>query len=586
MLHILKRMGRKEWIMAAICVLLILGQIYFDLTMPDYMSSLTQLIQTPGSAQSEIWSVGAKMLGCALASTLLAVICGYLAAQIAAGFSFKIRAEIFEKVTDFDKEEMDHFSVPSLITRSTNDVTQIQMLIALGLQMVVKAPIMAVWAVLKIIGKSWELSLVTGGFVLVLLVMMGVLLVILVPRFKRVQKLTDDINRVARENLNGINVVHAFNAEAYQNEKFKRANDTLTNTQLFNQRAFSLLMPVMTLAMNGLALAIFWVGGTLIENIPLADMAGRLSLFSEVVVFSTYAMYVVMSLMMIVMIFMFLPAAQVSAGRINEVLRTTSKIKSGSRTEGTERGTVEFRNVAFRYPEGGRDVLQDISFKVDRGKTIAFIGATGCGKTTLVSLAARLYDATAGQVLVDGVDIREYSFDTLYNKVAYVPQKAVLFSGSVADNVNFGESGETATEAGTWQALELAQAQDFVQEKAGKLHAPIEQGGRNVSGGQKQRLSIARALARKPEILIFDDSFSALDYRTDAALRAGLREKLSGTTLMIVAQRIGTIRNADKIVVLDQGQIVGMGRHEELLKNCAVYKEIAMSQLSPDELGA
>lgn len=585
MIKLLRRMKAREWLMVLVCVLLIIGQIYFDLTMPDYMKELTEMIQLPGSSQSEILTVGAKMLGCALASMALAVACGYLSAQIAAGFSYTLREELFDKVADFGKREMDGFSVPSLITRTTNDVTQIQMLISMGLQMLVKAPIMAVWAVLKIVNKSWELSMVTGGFVLVLLLMMGVMLVILIPRFRRVQKMTDDINRIARENVSGINVVHAFNAEEYQNKKFAVANDALTNTQLFNQRTFSLLMPTMTLAMNGLSLAIYWLGAYLIEKISLTDAMARISLLGDVVVFNTYATYVVMSLMMIVMIFMMLPAAQVSAGRILEVLEQKSDIVSGKRTEGKTVGTVEFQNVSFRYPDGG-EVLKDISFKAEKGETIAFIGATGCGKTTLVSLAARFYDATQGKVLIDGVDVKEYSLDALYDKIGYVTQKAVLFSGTVNDNVNFGESAVCESEENTRRALALAKADDFVENLPGGLNGRVEQRGKNFSGGQKQRLSISRALARRPEILIFDDSFSALDYKTDAALRAGLSEELQDTTLMIVAQRIGTIRGADKIVVLDHGRAVGIGRHEELLKTCPVYKEIALSQLSESELDA
>lgn len=586
MIRLLKQMKLKEVILAIICAVLVLGQIYFDLKLPDYMSNLTVLIQTPGSTTSEVWRVGGEMLLCALASMALCVVCGYLAAKVAAGFSYTLREKIFGTVSGFDQQEMLDFSIPSLITRTTNDVTQIQMLIAMGLQLMVKSPVMAIWAVIKIIGKSWQLSLVTAIFIVFLLVIMAVIMVVLVPRFKRVQKQIDVINRITRENLTGIKVVHAFNAEEYQCDKFKKANDNLTKTQLFNQRTMAVLMPVMTLALNGLALAIYWVGAALINNIPGADMAGRLTLFSNVVVFSTYATYVVMSLMMLVMIFMLLPAAQVSADRINEVLRTKSNIKEGNRTEGTETGTVEFKNVSFRYPSSEHDVLQNISFKVNKGETIAFIGATGSAKTTLVSLAARLYDVTDGEVLIDGINIKDYTFDALYDKIGYVTQRAVLFSGTIIDNINFGESSAPVSDDNTWRALELAQATEFVEKMPGGINAEISQGGTNVSGGQKQRLSIARAIARQPEILVFDDSFSALDYKTDANLRAGLNAQLKGTTLMIVAQRIGTIRHADKIVVLDNGRAVGIGTHDELIKNCDVYKEIAMSQLSPDELGA
>ena len=584
MIKLLKKMRRKEKLMALLCIILVLGQVYFDLAMPDYMSDLTVMIQTPGSQQSEIWSVGGKMLGCALASMALAVIAGYFAAQTAAGFSYCVREEIFDKVSSFGKQEMNGFSVPSLIVRTTNDVTQIQMLIAMGLQVLIKAPVMAVWAVIKIVNKSWELSVLTACFVVFLLSVMIVTLIVLLPRFRKVQRQTDDINRIAREDLNGISVVHAFNAEEYQSRKFGQANDALTNTQLFNQRTFAALMPLMSLGMSALSLGIYWLGASLIENIPVTDVMARIALSGEVVVFSTYATFVVMSLMMIVMIFMMLPAAQVSAVRINEILKTEPKVKEGEREEGTERGTLEFRNVSFQYPDSSRPVLKNISFKAERGETVAFIGATGSGKTTLVSLAARFFDATGGQVLLDGEDIREYSFKALYDRLGYVTQKAVLFSGSVEENVNFGESDAAVSEENTWEALNVSQAAEFVERMPEKLGEKIEIGGGNLSGGQKQRISIARALARKPEILIFDDSFSALDYKTDARLRQAL-EEFHDTTKLIVAQRIGTIKNADKIVVLDHGRAVGIGRHEELMENCPVYREIALSQLSARELG-
>ena len=585
MIKLLKKMRRREKLMALLCIILVLGQVYFDLAMPDYMSDLTVMIQTPGSQQSEIWSVGGKMLGCALASMALAVIAGYFAAQTAAGFSYCVREEIFDKVSSFGKQEMNGFSVPSLIVRTTNDVTQIQMLIAMGLQVLIKAPVMAVWAVIKIVNKSWELSVLTACFVVFLLSVMIVTLIVLLPRFRKVQRQTDDINRIAREDLNGISVVHAFNAEEYQNRKFGQANDALTNTQLFNQWTFAALMPLMSLGMSALSLGIYWLGASLIENIPVTDVMARIALSGEVVVFSIYATFVVMSLMMIVMIFMMLPAAQVSAVRINEILKTEPKVKEGEREEGTERGTLEFRNVSFQYPDSSRPVLKNISFKAERGETVAFIGATGSGKTTLVSLAARFFDATEGQVLLDGEDIREYSFKALYDRLGYVTQKAVLFSGSVEENVNFGESDAAVSEENTWEALNVSQAAEFVERMPEKLGEKIEIGGGNLSGGQKQRISIARALARKPEILIFDDSFSALDYKTDARLRQALEEEFHDTTKLIVAQRIGTIKNADKIVVLDHGRAVGIGRHEELMENCPVYREIALSQLSARELG-
>lgn len=585
MLKLIRNMRKKEVLMALAAVVLILGQIYFDLTLPDFMSRLTMLVQTAGSDASEIWLVGAKMLGCAVASMGLAVICGYLMSSVAAGFSYTLRDRIFGTVADLGEQEMNRFSVPSLIVRTTNDVTQIQMLIAMGLQILVKAPVMAVWAVMKIIGKSWQLSLFTGAIVVFLLVMMLSILFLLLPRFKRVQRMMDEINSLARENISGIRVVHAYNAEDYQNEKFDRANTDLYRTQLFNQRTFSVMMPSLTLAMNVLSLGIYWLGTRLIGNIPAAEAMSRMTLFSDIVVFSTYATYVIMSLMMIVMIFMMLPAAQVSADRINEVLASKPSVIPGTAADAPEIGTVEFRNVSFRYPDAASDTLKNISFRVGRGETIAFIGATGCGKTTLVQLIARFYDATAGEVLVDGVNVKDYSFDALYDKLGYVTQRAVLFSGSVRDNVNFGESDAVRSDENVWQALSLARASDFVENMPDGLGQNIEQGATNVSGGQKQRLSIARALARKPEILLFDDSFSALDYKTDSQLRAGLHDELAGTTLVIVAQRIGTIRHADRIVVLDHGEAVGIGTHDELMKNCDIYREIALSQLSESELG-
>lgn len=583
MFKLLKKMRVKEWLLSILCIALVMGQIYFELTMPEYMSELTILIQTPGSDRGEIWNVGLQMLGCAFASLVLTVICGYFVAQIASAFSRTLRQELFSKISDFGREEMDRFSVPSLIVRTTDDVRQVQVLLGMGLQIMVKAPVMVIWAVIKIIGKSWELSVVTAGFVGSLLLLMVVVLFILIPRFKRVQKMMDDINRIARENLNGVNVVHAFNAEDYQNAKFKKANDTLTRTQLFNQHTFAVLLPAMTLGMSGLSLVIFWMGAYLVEEIP--DVFGRLALFGDIMVFSNYAGFVMMALVMIVMIFMFIPAAQVCANRINEVLKTEIRIKGGDRERGTQIGTIEFKHVSFHYPDAVSNTLTDISFKAGRGETVAFIGATGCGKTTLVDLAARIYDVTEGQVLLDGIDIREYSFDALYDKLGYVTQKAVLFSGTVEENVNFGESNAVVSPEHTWEALSLAKANDFVEKMPGQLNEHIARGGDNVSGGQKQRISIARALARRPEILIFDDSFSALDYKTDASLRAGLESELKGTTKLIVGQRIGTIRNADKIIVLEHGRIAGMGTHDQLLRSCPVYREIAMSQLSAQELG-
>ena len=586
MLKLLHNLRRREWTMAAVCTVLILGQIYFDLSLPDYMSNLTVLIKTPGSTMSDILDTGLKMLGCTLASAALCVICGYLTAKVAAGFSFSIWENIFHKIADFGQQEMMSFSVPSLINRTTNDITQVQMLVAIGLQILIKSPVMAVWAIIKIAGKSWTLSAITAGFVVALLVMMVVIIGVVVPRFRRVQKLTDHINLVARENLNGINVVHAYNAEDYQNAKFLNGNETLMRTQLFNQRAFAFLMPGVTLAMNALSLVIYWVGASIVNAIPAADAAERLSTFSNIVVFGTYATYVIMSIMMMVMIIMLSPAAQVSAQRINEVLETRDSLIQGTRADASETGTVEFRDVSFHYPSSNKNVLEHITFQARQGETVAFIGATGSGKTTLVSLAARFYDATEGQVLVDGVDVKDYTFDALYDRVGYMTQKAILFSGDVRGNVLFGASRGGDSDEDVRKALDLAQASEFVEKMPGGLHAPIAEGGTNVSGGQKQRLSIARALARRPEILVFDDSFSALDYRTDAKLRAGLDRELKDTTRLIVAQRIGTIRDADKIIVLDEGKMVGMGTHDELMRTCPVYQEIARSQLSQEELGA
>lgn len=584
MIKLLKKMGKREVLMAVLCALLVLGQVYFDLTLPDYMTDLTMMLNTAGSETSDILNVGLKMLGCTLASAALAIGCGYLSAKTASGFSYTIREKLFNHVMDMGSEEMQDFSIPSLITRTTNDITQIQMIVSMGLQMIIKSPIMAVWAVIKILGKSWELSAVTAAFVVVICVFVLAVMATCIPRFRIVQKLTDKINRVARENLTGINVVHAFNAEKYQNDKFDVPSKDMMNTQLKNQRMFALMMPVMNIGMNGLTLAIYWLGAVLIQQIALTAVQDRITLFSNVVVFSTYATYVVMSFMMLVMIFMMLPAAQVSAERINEVLERDVNIKEGSVSEGREQGTVEFKNVSFRYPHASEDELSNISFKIEKGQTLAIIGATGSGKTTLISLIPRFYDATEGEVLVDGVNVKNYKFDTLYDKLGYVTQKAVLFAGSIRENVFFGESAAPESDEELKNAIELSQAEEFVDKLPDGTEHMISQMGRNVSGGQKQRLSIARALSRKPEILVFDDSFSALDYKTDAKLREGLNEKLGDTTKIIVAQRISTIRHADKIIVLDRGEAVGMGTHEELMKNCDVYKEIALSQLSAAEL--
>lgn len=584
MIKLLKNMQKREWLMALACAVFVVGQVYFDLTLPDYMTELTMLIKTEGSATADIAAVGVKMLLCTLCSAVLAVACGYLSARIAAGFSFTLRGKLFGHVIDSDRAQMQDFSIPSLITRTTNDVTQIQMIVSMGLQMLIKSPIMAVWAIIKILGKSWELSAVTAAFVVVICSSVLAIMSVCLPRFRIVQKLTDKINRVARENLTGINVVHAFNAEDYQNEKFDVPSGEMMRTQLKNQRLFSFMQPIMLLGMNGLALVIYWLGAALIDRIPIADSAARLSFFSEVLVFSTYATYVVMSFMMLVMIFMLLPSAQVSAERINEVLDRRSTLTEGSTAAGDAPGTVEFRHVSFRYPNAAADVLHDISFKVEHGGTLAIIGATGSGKSTLVGLIPRFYDATAGEVLIDGVNVKDYDFDTLYGKLGYVTQKAVLFAGTVRDNVFFGKSRAAESDENLRRALEVSQAAEFVDKLPDGADHKIAQLGRNVSGGQKQRLSIARALARDPEILVFDDSFSALDYRTDATLRGALAEQMCDATKIIVAQRIGTIRHADQIIVLDHGRAVGIGTHKELMQTCTVYQEIARSQLSAEEL--
>ena len=584
MIKLFKQMRRKEALMALLCAVLVVGQVWFELRLPDYMTQLTTLIKTPGSTSGDIWNVGVQMLLVTLGSAVLSIGCGFLAAKCASGFSFTVREKLFHHVMACGSEEMQGFSVPSLITRTTNDITQIQMIVAMGLQMMIKAPIMAVWAVIKILGKSWELSAVTAAFVVVLCGTVLAIMASCLPRFRLVQKTTDQINRVARENLTGINVVHAFNAEDYQNQKFDGPSKKMLGLQLKNQRLFSLLLPVMTLGMNGLALTIYWVGAALVEAISVADMAARLTMFTNVIVFSTYATYVVMSFMMLVMIFMLYPQAQVSAERINEVLETVPHITEGTQDAAPEQGTLEFRDVSFRYPNAKEDELEHISFKVGRGQTLAVIGATGSGKTTLVGLIPRFYDATDGEVLIDGVNVKDYTFDALYDRLGYVTQKAVLFAGTVQDNVFFGESTVPETDEALSDALSLSQAAEFVGKYPEGADHPIAQLGRNVSGGQKQRLSIARALARKPEILVFDDSFSALDYRTDAALREGLAKELPDTTKVIVAQRISTIRHADQILVLDRGAAVGLGTHDELMRSCDVYREIALSQLSAAEL--
>ena len=595
MIRLLKQMKSKDRWMVLLCVLLVGGQVYFDLTLPDYTKEITTLIGMESDVLADYFSAGGKMLACALCSALLAVIVGYFAAKIAADFSFSIREKVFDKVSAFGSGEIKKFSTASLITRTTNDITQIQMVVAMGLQVMIKAPIMAVWAVLKIVGKSWELSVVTASAVIALITTIIVLLVVLLPKFKIVQKQIDDLNRVTRENLTGLRVVRAFNAEQYQENKFDQTSEALMKTQMFTMRGMAFLFPIMIFVQSGLTLAIYWLGAYLINDISipltgtLAQMmtaiASRADMLGDVVAFTSYAMYVVMSFVLLMAIFVILPRAQVSASRINEVLDAPISIKEGkSAAPTTEKGSVEFRNVSFRYPDASEDCLKNISFEAKPGETIAFIGATGSGKSTLVGLAARLYDATEGEIRIDGKDIRDYSFTELYSRLGYVPQKAVLFADTIENNVGFGSCEHPITPGDIASAIRIAQAEGFVQETEKGLQSEIAQGGSNVSGGQKQRLAIARAIARKPEILIFDDSFSALDYQTDRALREQIAKELHDTTCLIVAQRIGTIRHADRIIVLDNGVAVGIGTHDELMKNCSVYQEIALSQLSQAEL--
>lgn len=584
MFRILKRLSAAEWLQAAVSLVFIVAQVWLDLKLPDYMSRITMLTQTQGSDMAEIWSAGGWMLLCALGSFAAAAATGYLASRIAASFSQRLRSLLFGKVDSFSMEEISRFSTASLITRSTNDVTQIQILVTMGLQLIVKAPIMAVWAIIKIAGKGFAWTLATGVAVFVILTMMTLLLTFVLPRFKRMQTLTDNLNRVTMENLSGVRVVRAYNAEGYQNGKFEGANEALTQNQLFTSRGMAVMMPVMFAVMSGLTLAIYWIGAHLINAAGLMD---RLTLFSDMVVFSAYAMQVIMSLMMLVMIFILLPRAMVSARRINEVLQTEPAILPGDVTDGLPglAGTVEFRNVSFRYPGASEDVLHDVSFTAAKGETVAFIGSTGSGKSTVVNLVPRFFDATAGEVLVDGVNVKAYAQEALNNKIGYVPQKAVMFKGTVTSNVAYGDNGRgTPAPQAVAEAVRIAQGEDFVQAMEGGYDAPIAQGGTNVSGGQKQRLSIARAVCRKPEIYIFDDSFSALDYQTDRLLRTALKRETEGVTSLIVGQRIGTIMNADRIVVLDEGRVVGVGTHRELLRTCDVYREIAMSQLSEEEL--
>lgn len=584
MIKILKRLGWKEWLQVALSLVFIVLQVWLDLKLPDYMAEITRFTQTPGSKMVDIWRSGGYMLLCALGSFATSVIVGFFAARIAASFSKKLRSLLFNKVDSFSMAEISQFSTASLITRSTNDITQIQMLVVMGLQMVIKAPITAVWAITKISGKGFEWTLATGITLIILVAMMSIIMVLILPKFKKMQTLTDNLNRVTMENLTGLRVVRAYNAENYQEDKFEAANEELTTTQLYTSRGMAIMMPMLTMMMSGLTLVIYWIGAYLINAANILD---KLTLFSNMVVFSSYSMQIIMAFMMVVMMFVMLPRASVSAKRINEVLDTEPSIIEGEETEGKlgSIGEVSFNHVSFKYPLSADYVLRDVSFSVKKGETVAFIGSTGSGKSTLINLIPRFYDATEGEILVDGINVKEYTYESLYNKIGYVPQKAVMFKGTVSSNVNYGESGhEKATTKEIEKAVQIAQGTDFVDKMDGQYNANIAQSGANVSGGQKQRLAIARAVCRKPEIYIFDDSFSALDYKTDRMLRSALKKETAGVTSLIVAQRIGTIIDADQIIVLDEGRIVGKGRHEELLKTCAVYKEIAMSQLSEEEL--
>ena len=584
MVKLLKKLTWKDFILAAVAFVFIIVQVWLSLTMPDYMSEITKLVQTKGSKMNDILIAGGKMLACALGSLLAAVCTSICASKISSNFSANLRGQVFHKVQSFSMEEIGNFSNASLITRSTNDITQVQMLIVMGLEVLLKAPIMAVWALCKISTKNWQWTASTGVAVVVLLSFVGVCVAVALPKFKKLQSLTDNLNRVTRENLTGLNVVRAYNAEGYQQKKFNDANDELTKTQLFANRTMGTMMPGIQMVMNGLMLAIYWIGAYLISN---AQMFDKLTIFSDMIVFTQYAMQVVMSFMMLVMIFVLLPRASVSAKRINEVLDMPLSIKDGTKENGIDgkKGEVEFRNVSFCYPDAEKDVIEDISFTAHKGETIAFIGSTGCGKSTVINMIPRFYDATKGEVLVDGVNVKEYTQKALRNKIGYVSQKAVLFTGSIKSNVAYGDNGTKGfTDDVVKQAIETAQAKEFVDKTDGGVDAFVAQGGSNFSGGQKQRLSIARAICRHPEILIFDDSFSALDYKTDRVLRDTLRKTCADATRFIVAQRIGTIRDADKIIVLDDGKIAGMGKHNELMETCEVYRQIAYSQLSKEEL--
>ena len=584
MFKLLKNLNKRDVLVILICFVLIAGQVWLELKMPDYMSQITVLVETEGSSFNEIIKNGIFMVLCATGSLASAVIVGYLASRVSATLSLKIRKKLFTKVQNLAMNEIKQFSTSSLITRTTNDITQIQMLMAMGLQLIIKSPIMAIWAIRKILTKNLQWTALVGGGVITLLTVVGILMKVVVPKFKIVQKLTDKINEVTRENLTGIRVVRAFNAEDYQENKFEDTNTKLTNQQLFNQRMFAIMQPMMHLVMHSMTLGIYTIGAFLIYN---AQVTEKLTIFSNMVVFSSYSMQVIMSFLMLAFIFMMFPRAQVSANRINEVLDTEITIKDGTQEQGKDelKGEIEFKNVSFKYPDGEEYVLRDISFKAKQGETIAFIGSTGSGKSTIINLIPRFYDVTSGEILVDGVNVKDYKQSSLHNKIGYVSQKAVIFNGSVNENIAYGENGkEVINEEKIKEAIEVAQAKEFVEKMENGYETDLAAGGTNISGGQKQRISIARAIARNPEIYIFDDSFSALDYKTDLILRKELKKYTKNATILIVAQRIGTIMNADKILVLDEGKVVGQGTHKELLENCEVYKQIALSQLSESEL--
>lgn len=582
MIKLIKNLTKKDYIYALISFVLIIAQVWLELKMPDYMSKVTILVESDGSEMSEILLNGLYMMLCAFGSLISTIIVGYLIANVSASFSLNTRKQLFEKVENLGVAEVKQFEVSSLITRTTNDITQIEMLIAMGLQLLIKSPVTAIWAITKILNKNFNWSMATLLAVIILLTTITILTIIVVPKFKILQKLTDKLNNVTRENLKGIRVVRAFNAEKYQEDKFNETNTKLTNQQLFNQRMFSIMQPVMYLTLHTLTLSIYFIGALLIKD---SILSGKITLFGDMVVFSSYAMQVIMSFLMLAVIFMMLPRASVSAKRINEVLDEKITIKDGTVKTSKEEGTVEFKNVSFKYPDAEEYLLENISFKINKGDTVAFIGSTGSGKSTLINLIPRFYDVTDGEILVDNINVKDYKLESLYNKIGYVSQKAVMFDGSVKDNVSYGENGKgKKSEELIKKAIEVAQGKDFVEKLDDKYDSHIAQGGTNISGGQKQRLSIARAIAREPEIYIFDDSFSALDYKTDALLRKSLKKYTKDATILIVAQRIGTIMNADKIVVLDEGKCVGIGTHKELLKTCEVYKQIALSQITEEEL--